>query len=85
MEKPIDPEIPLMILHHDEHLTFPGYDVMVGRGCVGQDEREPWAVRDLEAKADRDAYGRNPVKLSLYKKHEKLLFVAAIVWCAAFS
>ncbi|KAL8841201.1 MAG: hypothetical protein Q9170_000990 [Blastenia crenularia] len=50
MEKPVDPEMPLTILHHDEHLVFPGYDVMIGKGCVGQvkkDERDQWALRNL--------------------------------------
>ncbi|KAL9014093.1 MAG: hypothetical protein Q9173_001243 [Seirophora scorigena] len=38
MEKAIDPEIPLTILHHDEHLVFPGYNVMVGQSRAAQDE-----------------------------------------------
>ncbi|KAI4166626.1 MAG: hypothetical protein LQ343_007899, partial [Gyalolechia ehrenbergii] len=86
MEKPVDPGIQLTILHHDDHLIFPGYDAMIGKGCVGQDEeeeRKPWAAGNLQLQADPDACGRNVVRLGLYKKHEKLLFVVGTIWCAA--
>ncbi|KAL8922251.1 MAG: hypothetical protein Q9172_003642 [Xanthocarpia lactea] len=41
MEKPEPAQVspaPLTILHHDEHLVFPGYDLMVGKGSRARDE-----------------------------------------------
>ncbi len=41
MEKPEPAQVspaPLTILHHDEHLVFPGYDLMVGKGDRARDE-----------------------------------------------
>ena len=87
MEKPGEPDHPLLILHHDEHLAFPGYDVMVGNGGVAQhqkDEHNPWAAGNLEAKGETIPHGRrDEFRMGLYKRHEKLFFVVAIIWCAA--
>lgn len=83
-----DHGIPPTILHYDEHLVFPGYDVMVGKGCVGRNEkdgREPWAVGNPEVEADSAGHGRSSTKTRLYKGRRKHLVVPAIIWWAASS
>lgn len=85
MEIRRDPEIPLQILHHEEHLAFPGYNAMVGERCMGQDEedeRKPWAVANVEAKEHSDGHGRDSVRMALYRRHRVQLLIAAIIWCA---
>lgn len=89
MEKP-DPAPastpPLPILHHDEHLVFPGYDLMVGIGCTRQDE-EPskgaCTARDHLGEAELPLQGQSRVELVWYKKHKRKLVVAAIIWFAS--
>lgn len=85
MEKPGDPEIPLAILHHDERLIFPGYDIMVGKECEGQDDEaqcKAWAIGSIEVDADPAGHGRNSVTDGFYGRRRQLV-VAAIIWCAA--
>ncbi|KAL8728389.1 MAG: hypothetical protein Q9166_005433 [cf. Caloplaca sp. 2 TL-2023] len=85
MEKPVPAQVsppPLTILHHDEHLMFPGYDVMVGEGCIRQDEEEgrmPWTARNDEGEAVPPAQGQSSVGVNWYKKHKRKLVVAAII------
>lgn len=91
MEKP-DPAPastpPLPILHHDEHLVFPGYDLMVGIGSPRQDG-EPGkgacTARHHLGEAELPLQGQSRVHLVWYKKHKRKLVVAAIIWFAAFS
>lgn len=88
MEKPAEPDVPLAILHHEEHLIFPGYDAMVGEGYAGPDEedgRKPWVNGKLDNEPISDARGRSVEKAGLYKKHEKLLFAVGTIWCAVFA
>lgn len=82
MEKPVEPDIPLAILHHEEHLMFPGYDAMIGEGYGGQDEevgRKLWAAENLRREPKPDACGGSVVESSLYKKREKMLFVVVAI------
>lgn len=91
MEKPDPAPVsppPLTILHHDEHLVFPGYDLMVGNGCTGQDEepgKNPGTARDHGGEAEFPLEGQSSVDVVWYKKHKRKLVVAAIIWFAAFS
>lgn len=85
MEKPDGPQPPLTILHHDEHILFPGYDAMVGnRGSRrhGKDEPNLWTAGNLEARADLSSHGRHDLYGSWYKRHRMQLVVATIIWFA---
>lgn len=76
------PKIPLKILHHDEHLVFPGYDLMVGESYGGQDEeneRKPWAVGNVESKEPSHGHGLNSIRKSLYKRHRMRILTAALI------
>lgn len=87
MEKPVAPQTPLTILHHDERLVFPGYDAMVGGGHLRHDEedgRKPWTAGESETRADSPAHGRNKNHRKPYKKHKRKLIIATIIWFAAF-
>ncbi|KAL8702332.1 MAG: hypothetical protein Q9224_000034 [Gallowayella concinna] len=87
MEKPVpaeDQPPPLTILHHDEHLVFPGYDVMVGKGWKGQDEEagrdHSWTAQiDDVDEVDPAAEGQSSARVRWYQKHKRKLVVAAII------
>ncbi|KAL8809393.1 MAG: hypothetical protein Q9200_003460 [Gallowayella weberi] len=90
MEKPVsglDEPPALTILRHDEHLVFPGYDVMVGKVWKGQDEEagcNSCTAQNYEGEGDPAAEGQNSARLSWYQKHKRKLIVAAIIWYAVF-
>lgn len=83
MEKAIDPEIPLTILHHDEHLVFPGYNVMVGQSRAAQDE-EHKRTSGKPGAFVAPAGGRNRCRPGMSIGNRKLLVIAVIIWCAVF-
>ncbi|KAL8818062.1 MAG: hypothetical protein Q9223_003230 [Gallowayella weberi] len=91
MEKPVsglDEPPALTILRHDEHLVFPGYDVMVGKVWKGQDEEagcNSCTAQNYEGEGDPAAEGQNSARLSWYQKHKRKLIVAAIIWYAALA
>lgn len=78
----------LTILHHDEHLFFPGYDVMVGKGRKSQDEEGGPKFStgpNTGGETDLSVRGHSSTSVSWYKKHKRKLIVAAIIWFAVFS
>lgn len=90
MEKPVPAQVspaPLTILHHDEHLMFPGYDFMVGKGSRARDEESGMTsstARNDGDEAELPAEGQSSVDVIWYKKHKRKLVIAAIIWFAAF-
>ena len=91
MEKPEPAQVspaPLTILHHDEHLVFPGYDLMVGKGDKARDEESGMTsctARNDGDEAELPAKGQSSVDVIWYKKHKRKLVIAAIIWFATFS
>ncbi|KAI4276473.1 MAG: hypothetical protein L6R38_005663 [Xanthoria sp. 2 TBL-2021] len=91
MEKPDPAPVsppPLTILHHDEHLVFPGYDLMVGNGGTGQDEergKNPGTARDHGGEAEFPLEGQSSVDVVWYKKHKRKLIVAATICLLALA
>lgn len=84
MQHVVDPEIPLTILHHDEHLVFPGYNVMVGQSCIprdGEHKGTSWAIRKPTTNV---AAVCNERIRCISTGHKKLLIIAAIIWYATF-
>ncbi|KAL8631936.1 hypothetical protein Q9189_002312 [Teloschistes chrysophthalmus] len=82
MEKPDAPQLPLTILHHDEHILFPGYDAMVGNGGSGYHEKNgpsTWTAGNFEDRADLSDHGRDGIHRSWYKRHRMQLVVATII------
>ncbi|KAL9584501.1 MAG: hypothetical protein Q9212_002087 [Teloschistes hypoglaucus] len=82
MEKPDAPQLPLTILHHDEHILFPGYDAMVGNGGPGYHEKNgpsPWTAGNLKDRAELSNHGRDGIHRSWYKRHRMKLVVATIL------
>lgn len=84
----MDPEIPLTILHHDECLVFPGYNVMVGKSCGGQYEehkRTSGLARKIGALVPAAGHGRDRSPSRASDRNERVLVIVVIVWCVAYS
>ncbi|KAI4200898.1 MAG: hypothetical protein LQ350_003584 [Teloschistes chrysophthalmus] len=82
MEKPDAPQLPLTILHHDEHILFPGYDAMVGNGGSGYHEKNgpsTWTAGNFEDRADLSDHGRDGIHRSCIL----LAFVGLVAYISA--